>query len=302
MNSLKLTHFLLGHRPDFFSLDAESQNCARLTIASENRSALDSYIEKIVDKEILEKGLEDNQFVRAELYGYYLSLVAGLGEHRILLNDEVDMLTVMNELNLLESYDFREFLFKRDSGQQDANVTKPRPLGIQSVFFSYINKDNYRTAELTSLSHYICKKVRANAVKIINKAIPNKKETLFTHRAADLEADELSMRLARVTSINAGGKEAELSNAKSLTKKYFEQLKEALDDRLHEEAPVYYEIHGGENHTEFVFSNVKSIEGIRFSHLISDISGKKKGHRFVVDALIADETEQFKKFILSKIK
>jgi hypothetical protein len=301
VNSLKLTHFLLGHRPDFFSLDVDSQGSARLTIASENRAALDAYIEKIVDREILDKGLEDNQFVRAELYGYYLCLAAGLGENRILLNDEIDMLTVMSELNLLENYDFREFLFKRDAGQQDAGVDKPRPLGIQSVFFSYINKDSYRTAELTSLSHYICKKVRANAVKIINKAIPNKKETLFTHRSSNSENDDFSMRLARVTSIDAGGKESELANAKSLTKKYFEQLKVALDDRLHDEAPVYYEIHDGENHTEFVFSNVKSIEGVRFSNLISDIEGKTKGHRFVVDALIADETEQFKKFILQKI-
>lgn len=299
MNNLAFTRFILQKMPEFFTLSEQERDVARLTIIAENNEEVQHYIRQIVSLELVSRGEPDNLLLEGELFGHYLTYIAGIGKNKILFADGMDMLDLFGPLDRLDNYDLREFLFQRDLAGLDAS--QERILCLKPIHFSYLKHGSYHTGEVSSVAHYVCHQTRMKASDVIQELIPHSSHSRPIMTKVEHQ-DGHTLKLTRKTVFNADGKESLLHKIKKMQSPYFNVRRASINKELHFAPPSRVVIGGDDRHTEFLFSNVDSLAETRLSSLIDDFKSTQLAEPSFITTMIDAELNLFRNMVIQILK
>ena len=263
-------------KPDYFALSETEREYYRLHLSTE-----DSFrIRKTVLKELFGLAANTTEELESVLNTFderqYLSLnstllpLQGIGEDNFLLNEYLDTDVTLLDFNTVGDYARDDHRFQEQARKQDDPDYEMRHyrgdihrswarLTIDGVFYY---------ADISSLAGYL--------TDVLDELGFDRIEALIPHQYVDGpdHGKREGKGLVYDKRLDADGLEGQLQALRDCYDTYMKERHEDLLDRLHTSATtcVYMrnQTRSDEPQMDFVFSNMTTLDAVRFRHFVSD--------------------------------
>ena len=298
--------------PAYFNLSAQEQERFRIELTDEQHIKADIYLLKTLfgikakteeESNAAYEGLSDKQL---NLINAYTTLLRGIGEYAIYLNEFLPDSKSLRDIDTLYDYDLNDFNFQQRARKEEAEKQgqtyqlKPYRLYLYHIWARLIDNGCFYYSTISSLSYYLYSQIDEYINDQIRKLIPYSYKKGLNHGKQEDDGGKLwDMRA------DANGLEGQLDELKQRCYRYNVDLIEPMNERFHSNQPggVYFLPRDDLNdpHIDLIVQNSEAAKLIRFQSFLSDCRALQRSN-VELDAIVADAKQKADLFVLEQYR
>jgi hypothetical protein len=262
--------------PEYFSWPVETQEHYRATMPAEDNLRIRQVLLKILfgikakTREGVEMALDTFSEEQYLLLNSAMLSLTGIGDDSIFLNESMADNTSLLDFETLYDYDYADHCFQESVRQQE-DPTYIAKAYTGTLYYRWARlqiNGHFHYANLCLLAGYLYSKLEEIGFDKINELIPHQYVDGKNHGKREDQGFIFDMR------VDAGGMEAQLDELKDRYYHYLFSRSVALSAEFDRQAPkqVYCvnESPGTEPHMDFIFTDKKALQAVRFRHFMKD--------------------------------